>query len=331
MSDPDDAPGDGGPDDEELAEMADELSDVLRELRDELRASREARGPEPVEGTTGPAEGGGPDFSIDLPSATDVLAFTDERLIPAAITILEVNIRALELLQKGIRWARPDRAGENARAVQSHAESVSRSTLRRLDTVLADLQDAASEGALPQNAEAGGIITEARRLRDEIDRALEERAEARGDEADPDTIPSEGDAEDEDAPPSPWDDPPEVDVDVEGELQSIKAELGKVDEDDEEADDVEPGIDGEQAPDDESSTDDEPAPDDESEAKDGEGQASEAGTDDEDGADGADEQDDDARIDGERDPATEAENGKDADRGVDGSDRDEGSDRTDGA
>jgi hypothetical protein len=242
MTDPDDDRPDDAVDDEDLAEMADELSDVLRELRDELAATREARESQPVEqqpatGTASGRGGGVPDIPIDLPSATDVLAFTDEKLIPATITVLEVNIRALELLQKGIRWARPDKAGENAERMRSHAESVSRSTLQRLDTVLANLQDAAGRGALPEDAEASDVITEARRLRDEIDVALEERAESR-EEGDV----SEATEEDDDearSDPFGLDDQPEVDVDVESELESIKAELGKDEDVDGDADHAE--------------------------------------------------------------------------------------------
>lgn len=297
MSDPTDEPPDDV-DDEELAEMADELSTVLRELRDELRASREAREGDAVDPSATGGGGSGemslPEVPFDMPSATDVLAFTDEKLIPAAITVLEVNIRALELLQKGIRWTRPDRAGENAERVRSHAESVSRSTLQRLDTVLADLQDAAGEGALPDDAEASGIIGEARRLRDEIDTALGERADARQEETPVEDGPGEdvtGD-EGEDGPPSPWGEQPEVDVDVEGELESIKAELGK-DEDEE----GRPTQDAEDAADEDAGTEGENGEGAASEGADGDGPASEGG----DG--GA--------------PATEGENG-DAVAGEDG-------------
>jgi hypothetical protein len=244
-----------------------------------------------------PASGGGgdggevslPEVPFDMPSATDVLAFTDEKLIPATITVLEVNIRALELLQKGIRWARPDRAGENAERVRSHAESVSRSTLERLDTVLADLQDAAGEGALPEDAEASGIIGEARRLRDEIDTALEERADARQEEPPAEEAsPDDATADDEEGPPSPWGEQPDVDVDVEGELESIKAELGKDEEEsppDEGATGDDGGPDGGEMDDDdgpdEEEMDDDDGPDEEEmsddEGHDGDAPASEGG------------------------------------------------------
>lgn len=240
------------PDDEDLAELADELSDVLRELRDELRHSRRQRD----------GQSGG--LGIDLPSPPspgELLKFTDERLIPAAVAVLEANIRALELLQGAIRLARPDRAGENAAAARAHAESLSRSTLERLDDVLADLQEAAADGTLPPNAQARDVITEARRLREEIDAALapggdDAAADADGAEDDAGETPGESDDR-RDRDPFGLDDPPEVDVDVEGELRSIKAELGKIEEPEEE-DDESAGDDGEES----DAGDDEGRPDD---------------------------------------------------------------------
>ena len=212
-------------DDEELAELADELADVLRELRDELRANRHQRD-----------QSRGLDVNLPSPpSPGELLTFTDEQLIPAAIAILEANIRALELLQGAIRLARPGRAGEHASSVRAGAESMSRSTLERLDGVLADLQDAATEGGLPPDSEARDVVTEARRLRDEIDDALAERTdepepEDKGEQDDEAGQDDEED-EEEDRDPFGFEEPPEVDVDVEGELESIKAELGKVEED----------------------------------------------------------------------------------------------------
>lgn len=231
------------PDDEDLAELADELSDVLRELRDELRDARRERDEQ--------SDG----LGIDLPSPPspgELLKFTDERLIPAAVAVLEANIRALELLQGAIRLARPDRAGENAAAARAHAESLSRSTLERLDGVLADLQEAAADGTLPPNAQARDVITEARRLREEIDAALAPATDEPG--ADADGHPDEADSgessgePDEERRRDPFglDDTPEVDVDVEGELRSIKAELGKIEESDGEDDAGSTGEDGEE-------------------------------------------------------------------------------------
>lgn len=209
-------------DDEELAALADELADVLRELRDELRANRRQRGRR--------SDG----IQIDLPSPPspgELLTFTDEQLIPAAIAILEANIRALELLQGAIRLARPDRAGEHASSVRSGAESLSRSTLERLDDVLVDLQETA-EGGLPPDSEARDVVTEARRLRDEIDAALAERTDEQGPDSGDDEAGQDEENEGE-RDPFGFEEPPEVDVDVEGELESIRAELGKVEDDDE--------------------------------------------------------------------------------------------------
>ena len=253
-------------DDEELAELADELADVLRELRDELRANRRQR-----------EQSGGLD--IDLPSPPspgELLTFTDEQLIPAAIAILEANIRALELLQGTIRLARPGRAGEHASSVRSGAESLSRSTLERLDDVLVDLQDAAVEDGLPPDSEARDVVTEARRLRDEIDDALAERTdEPEGeDEEERDGETSEDEEDEQSQDPFGFEEPPEVDVDVEGELESIKAELGKVEED-------EPGVGEsvEETPDDGQEGDEPPGGDAGQSATDDDSSASEDGDD----------------------------------------------------
>ena len=263
-------------DDEELAELADELADVLRELRDELRENRHQR-----------EQSGGLD--IDLPSPPspgELLTFTDEQLIPAAIAILEANIRALELLQSAIRLARPGRAGEHASSVRSGAESLSRSTLERLDDVLVDLQDAAAEGGLPPDSEARDVVTEARRLRNEIDDALAERTDEPEDEGDQDE-PEEGEETEQDdedeSDPFGFEEQPEVDVDVEGELESIKAELGKVEEEPDQPRDEEGAADADA---DDSATDG---------VEDEDGEQDEDDTDEQDDDDGRDGADDDER------------------------------------
>lgn len=202
--------------DEELAADVGELADALRELREELRPRR--RGP----------------FGLPAPpSPGELLRFADERAIPFAIAVLEANIRALELLQGAIRLAQSGKAaGERASRTQDRAASLGRTTLERLDGVLSDLEDAANDGNLPGRADAREVLTEARRLRDEIDDALAERIEdgespsEESDTNDPTEIDVDGpgrtDLRDDEH------DGPEVDV--EGELRSIKEELGKMDD-----------------------------------------------------------------------------------------------------
>lgn len=213
---------DGGTD-EELAADVDELADVLRELRGELAPRR--RGP----------------FGLPAPpSPGELLRFADERAIPFAIAVLEANIRALELLQGAIRLAESGRqAGEEARRARGRAASLGRASLERLDAVLSDLESAASEGALPNQPEARDVLQEARRLRDEVDDALaarvdDERASTDGSTADggastddPTVIDVDGPAAGEGGSPDDGRSSPAVDV--EGELRSIKEELGKLD------------------------------------------------------------------------------------------------------
>ena len=218
-----------GSDDEELAADVDELTDVLRELRGELVPDR--RGP----------------FGTNAPSPSDLLRFADHHAIPFVIAVLEANIRALELLQGAIRLTQSGAAaGEEAKRAQDRVSSLGRSTLTRLDGVLTDLETAAKDGGLPEQAEAREVLTEARRLRDNVDDALATRTGDNGTdshvggdgesnasqvteiEVEESTAEDEGDAEESDSAT--------VDVDVEGELHSIKKELGKLD--DEPADEV---------------------------------------------------------------------------------------------
>lgn len=203
---------DGDPD-EELATAVDELADVLRELRGELRPGR--RGP----------------FGLPAPpSPGELLRFTDEHAIPFAIAVLEANIRTLELIQGTIRLASSGKAaGEEASQAGKRAASLGRSTLRRLDDVLSDLEAAANDGALPRQEAAREVLEEARALRAEVDDALATRVddgESMADEEWPSGDGSVIDVHDDER--ANGDD--RTDVDVEGELRSIKQELGKLDE-----------------------------------------------------------------------------------------------------
>ena len=225
-----------GRSDEAIAASAGELADVLEELRDELRGSHR-RGP----------------FGLPAPpTPRELLRFTDDYAIPFAIAVLEANIRALRLLQGAIRLVDTgEQAREEVKTTRDRAISFSQSTLSRLDDVLSDLEDAATEdtddGEFPRNPEARSILTEARDLRRELTDALaSSTTSTTGDTRSEDavtTIPirdgsrSSRDATErsEDqavgAAEAPADGEPvsEVDVDVEGELQSIKEQLGKVD------------------------------------------------------------------------------------------------------
>lgn len=135
----------------ELEERIDELEATLEDLRDEIGPRRGPMGlPRP-------------------PSPRDVLRFTDDYAIPAAIAALEANVRALELLQAGIRATDTERAvDETGRAVRDRASGVGRASLDRLDRALSDLESALEGPGMPRNSEARDLLTDARRLNEEI-------------------------------------------------------------------------------------------------------------------------------------------------------------------
>lgn len=172
---------------QDIAELTEELASTLRELRGEVAIDRPPRGP----------------FGLPRPpTPREMLRFTDEAAIPAAIAVLEANIRALELLQRALRLTDTEReARERGRRVQARAENLSRATLERLDDALADLQSAL-EGE-PPDPEARSLLDEARELRREIDDRL-------GD--------TSGDAK-----------PDEVEIDIDAELESIKEDVREED------------------------------------------------------------------------------------------------------
>jgi DNA-binding transcriptional MerR regulator len=178
--------------DEDLARLAADLARSLRDLQRELEPGERRR--------------------LRPPSPKELLRFTDEVAIPAAILVLETNVRALRLLQRAIRLADPDRdrTGGRDTAVRDRAVQLSQTTVRKLDDVLADVQDAV-EGR-PTDDEAERVLAEARSLRDEIDDRLAAETEATEGEADTTTAAT-------------------VPVDVDAELQSIKDDLDGDDSD----------------------------------------------------------------------------------------------------
>lgn len=205
----------------ELADAATELSEILEALRTELRDP--ARGP----------------LGLPRPPRPSTLVrFTEQYTIPTVIALLETSIRALELLAAALRVAdgrpldaapeRSDRASGTApfdavsRAGRDRLARTSRETLRRLDDVLADLQEAAA--GEPSNPEVQRLLEEARELRAEVD----ERLEAAASESAPG---SEGGTDDSGEPieigVSAVDEDVDSDVgiDVDEELASIKDDL----------------------------------------------------------------------------------------------------------
>lgn len=185
--------------DQSLARMTTDLARSLRDLRRELES-----------------EQGRP----RLPTPSELLQFTDEVAIPAAILVLETNIRALELLRRAVRLAqgREARPGGADTQVPARAAEVGRTALAQLDDALADVQ-AALDGRPPDD-DARRLLEEAQTLRTEIDERLATEAPGPG-------TTTRGPGVDEDA-----DTGRSVAVDVDAELASLKSELDDEDSDD---------------------------------------------------------------------------------------------------
>lgn len=155
----------------ELEARIDELEGTLEELRDELGPRR------------------GPGGLPRPPSPREVLRFTDEYAIPAAVAALEANVRALELLQAGIRATDTRRAAdETGRALSERASGVGRASLDRLDRALSELESALEGPGMPQNRQARDLLGDARRLNEEI----RDRVELAGPAADRGSGPGTG-------------------------------------------------------------------------------------------------------------------------------------------
>lgn len=192
--------------DDDLAERVTELEETLAELRTELRQP-----------PTGP-------FGLPRPpTPRELLRFTEQQAIPTAIAVLEANVRALELLQAALRLTDPGRAADaGATETRDRAERAGRTALERLDGALADLQAGIDEGDLPADGEARDVIEDARGLSTEIrERLSADPATDDGSAAGTDGGADDGDSRetDDDA------EGPGVEIDVEGELRSIKDEL----------------------------------------------------------------------------------------------------------
>lgn len=235
--------------DDELADAVRELTRTLEDLRQELDGSSRRRRPR-----------------LRPPTPRDVLAFADEVAIPAALAGLESSIRALEAFQRGLELVRTerevrDRTTDAATAAGTRADEVRETTLSRLDTVLSELQRAASSGALPADEDARDLLAEARQLRDEVDSRLREAT--RGSEPEPGRAASsessassavEIDIEDGTPEPPETDASPDPDaddserresnVDVDAELETLKDQYGDDADGDEPDDDESDDADG---------------------------------------------------------------------------------------
>lgn len=213
--------------DDELAAAAEELAATLEELSGELR---------------GPPRG--PLGLPRPPTPTEVLRFTEGYAIPTIVAILEANIRVLEMLARVLRVAdgRPlDGSGRDG------IERASRTTLRKLDGALSDLQTTV-EGGEPSNPEVARLLDEARTLREEIDDRLAEAAaepstmertedqSPHGSAADEDTGDRTTRSSDANDDIEIGGDDDGIKIDVDAELESIKRDVSDSPDGDEEDD-----------------------------------------------------------------------------------------------
>ncbi len=149
------------------------------------------------------------------PTLAEVLRFTSDVAIPAAILVLETNVRVLQLLQRTLRMTEghDGPSGDAGSRLQERAASLSRETLAQLDRTLDELTSA-TEGQ-PGDEEIRRLLDQAQALRADIDATLADAAA--------------GDGQREPLTESP--DP--VDIDIEAELDSIRQDIDDADDPDE--------------------------------------------------------------------------------------------------
>ncbi|WP_137290126.1 DUF7547 family protein [Natronorubrum halophilum] len=215
--------------DDELAEAVRELTRTIDDLRQELESTQSRsrfRPPAPRP-----------------PTPRELLTFTDEIAIPAAIAILKTSVRALEGFQRALTIARTerevrDRTTDATDTASERARDLQRTTLSRLDTVLSELQRAASDDRLPTDDSARELLSEARELRDNVDRRLrdvdDDLETRRAESTDPVRIDVEdGDIDESRDGNSPLErDEPASRVDVDAELETLKDQYGADEDED---------------------------------------------------------------------------------------------------
>ncbi|MFQ3320029.1 MAG: hypothetical protein ACI8UR_000361 [Natronomonas sp.] len=138
----------------ELGAAVDDLTDALEALQSEFR--------EPPRGPLGLPR---------PPTPGELLRFTERYTIPALVSLLEANIRLLELLAGAIRLADGRALAETDDGRPNRIATASRTALEKLDTALAEVQ-AAAAGGEPGDAELERLLSEARDLRAEVDERL---------------------------------------------------------------------------------------------------------------------------------------------------------------
>jgi len=177
--------------DDDVTALLTELVTTLQDLETEVEPTTDSGRPRP-------------------PTPGELLRFTSDVTIPAAILVLRTNIEALKLLRRALRIAEGRPTGTSGGgAVRQRATDLSRTTLARLDDALSDLQGAV-EGR-PSDGEARQLLEEARELRTALEAQLAEG-----------TAMADGETDGEAT---------EVPVDVDAELQSIKDDIDDGDDD----------------------------------------------------------------------------------------------------
>jgi len=181
---------------EDLEARIDALESAIDALRDELQ--------QPPRGPLGLPR---------PPTPPELLNFSSEQAIPAAIATLEASVRSLEALQAGLRLLEQgDQTADVFDSSQRRAQTRGASTLTRLESALSDLDDAVdSRGPVQDSAEEA--LQTAQRLTTEIRRDLAERTAL-------DDLPRESPME-----PAPTPEATTVDIDVDEELETIKDEV----------------------------------------------------------------------------------------------------------
>ena len=181
--------------DDDVTALLSDLVHTLRDLQTEVEPRTESGRPRP-------------------PTPEELLRFTSDVTIPAAILVLKTNIEALKLLRRALRIAEGRPTGDaGGQAVRRRATELSQATLSRLDDALRDLQGAV-EGKPPDD-EARQLLAEARELRASLSEQL---ADGPGPDG------------------ASGSEPADVPVDVDAELRSLKDDIEDVSDGPDDAD-----------------------------------------------------------------------------------------------
>lgn len=189
--------------DVELSRQLAQLVTALEELQSEIEPTERRR--------------------MGLPTPRDLLRVTSEVGIPAAIVVLETNVRVLKLLQRVLRMADGrDPGAQSGGQVRDRATRLGQDALSRLDEALQDIQATAAES---ENGEVSQRLAEVRELRNAVAESLAAEAESQPESLEGVDSPQES-----------------IGIDVEAELDSIKSQI-EDDGDDGHADDESDGND----------------------------------------------------------------------------------------